>query len=440
MTATRQAEATPWTIARLAASALIVLAAEPLYLMFDIAVVGRLGASALAGLTVGGLVLATCSTQLTFLSYGTTARSARLFGAGDRRGAVVEGAQATWLAVGVGCVLAAALWVLAPFLLRGLAGDPGIVDSATSWLRIAAPGVPLILVTMAGNGWMRGVQSTRLPAVFVIIGFGVSGVLCPALVHGLFGAPRLGLEGSAVANVIGQTITGVLFLGALLREPGGRCGPKWSIIRAQLVLGRDLIVRSLGFQVCFLSAAAVASRFGVAAVAAHQTTLQVWGFLALVLDSLAVAAQSLVGAALGARDAGRARVVGRLVTRWSVVAATLMAVLLGLGASMLPRVFTTDADVLDAVVVPWWFLVGMLPVAGIVFALDGVLLGAGDAAYLRTATLASALLGFLPLIWASLVFSWGLAGIWTGLLAFMLARLVTLLLRMRSGAWARLGT
>jgi len=210
-------------------------------------------------------------------------------------------------------------------------------------------------------------------------------------------------------------------------------------MRAQLVLGRDLIVRSLSFQVCFVSAAAVAARFGAASVAAHQLVLQLWNFLALTLDSLAIAAQTLVGAALGAGNAHGAKGIARRVTVWSEIFALLLAAVFAAGVTVIPLLFTDDPQVLDRAHVIWWFFVAMIPVAGAVFALDGVLLGAGDAAFLRTATLVAALTGFLPLIWLSLIFDWGVAGIWSGLVAFMLLRLVAVLARAKSGRWARVG-
>ncbi|GAA1480485.1 MATE family efflux transporter [Gordonia sinesedis] len=440
-------------IGTLTVSALAVLIAPPLYLLLDLAVVGRLGGTELAALAVATLVLAVISTQLTFLSYGTTARSARRFGAGDRAGAIAEGVQASWIALVVGVTIVAAAWVLAPTVLGLLVGDsspaaPVVADDAVGWLRIAVFGVPMILASMAGNGWMRGVQDTRRPVVFVVAGLAIAAVLVVGLVHGIGFFPRLGLDGSAVANVIGQSVSGILFVAWLIRETlRGRQArsrwsllrPRWAVIGAQLRMARDLVVRSLSFQICFLSAAAVAARFGVADVAAHQLVLQLWEFMSLFLDSVAIAAQALVGAALGAGSVAVARTVARRVTVVSVIAAVAMAALFAAGASVLPRVFTTDQDVLDAIGVPWWFFVAMLPIAGVVFALDGVLLGSGDAAFLRTATLIAALAGFLPLIWLSLVFDWGLAGIWTGLVVFMLVRLVTVGWRMRSGRWARTG-
>jgi putative MATE family efflux protein len=213
-----------------------------------------------------------------------------------------------------------------------------------------------------------------------------------------------------------------------------------AVLRAQVVMGRDLLVRTMAFQVCFVSAAAVAARFGAAAVAAHQVVLQLWSFLALVLDSLAIAAQSLVGAALGAGQLAHAKSVAWRVTIFSTVAAAVLAAVFALGASVFPQLFTTDQSILDVISVPWWFLVAQLPVAGIVFALDGVLLGAGDARFMRNATLASALLGFLPLIWLSLAFGWGLVGIWSGLTTFMVLRLAFVGWRAWSGRWMVAGT
>ncbi len=421
-----------------------MLAAEPLYLLVDTAVVGRLGAVPLGALAVGAIVLAQVSTQLTFLSYGTTARAARLHGAGRRGEAVTEGVQATWLAGGLGIVLVVLAQLLAGPVTRVLAGEGEVAVRAEAWLRVAVLGIPFVLVTLAGNGWMRGVQDVVRPLRYVLAGNGLSALACPFLVHGVDGWERygiggwsgLGLVGSAWANVGAQVVAGGLFLAAFAGERGVGLRPDPARIWAQVVLGRDLVLRSLAFQACFLSAAAVAARSGAAAVAAHQVVLQLWVFTSLVLDSLAVAAQALVGAALGAGAVAGAQRVAWRVTRVSVGLAVVLAVGFAAVHSVLPRVFTPDAAVLAQVPHAWWFFVGVLPVAGVVFALDGVLLGAGDAAFLRTATLACALGGFLPLIWISELAGWGLTGIWAGLATFVVLRMVTVVVRTRSARWA----
>jgi putative MATE family efflux protein len=439
VTGSGQPQAGGRQIARLALPALGVLAAEPLYLLFDTAVVGRLGALSLAGLAIGGLILGMVGSQLTFLSYGTTARSARYFGADDRVSAVMEGVQATWLALGLGVLIVVVVEAAAVPLVSAIAGSADIADAALPWLRIAILGAPAVLVSLAGNGWLRGIQDTIRPLRYVVTGFGLSALLCPLLVYGWLGLPRLELAGSAVANLAGQWLAALLFGRALLAE---RVPLRLDrvVLRAQVVQGRDLVMRTLAFQACFVSAAAVAARFGAAAVAAHQVVLQLWSFLALVLDSLAIAAQALVGAALGAGDASLAKAVARRVTVWSVIAAGALAAVFAVGSSVLPKLFTDDGSVLAAIAVPWWFLIAQLPFAGIVFALDGVLLGAGDAAFMRTATVVSALVGFLPLIWLSLLYGWGLAGIWSGLTMFIVLRLIFVGWRAVSGRWAVTGT
>lgn len=422
-------------ILRLALPALGVLAANPLYLLLDTAVVGRLGTFELAALAAGTAIQSTVTTQLTFLSYGTTARSSRLFGAGKRDAAVAEGVQATWVALGVGLALAAAVWAFARQLALWLTGDAATSAEAAKWMRVAAFAIPLTLVAMAGNGWMRGVQNTRLPLRLTLAGVVPGAILLPILVG------RFGLVGSALANVTGVGITAALFLAVLAREHGrgSACSswaPDWSIIRQQLVLGRDLILRSLSFQVSLLAAAAVAGRFGVASLAAHQIMLQLWNFLTLVLDSLAIAAQTLTGAALGTGDVGRAKYVGVAVTRYSVGFSAALAAVFALLGRPIQSLFTQDEAVFAALHAPWWVMIAMIVTGGVVFALDGVLLGAGDAAFLRNLTIFAAIGGFLPLTLLSVRFGWGLTGIWVGQLAMVLIRLVGVTSRFRSMRWA----
>jgi putative MATE family efflux protein len=287
---------------------------------------------------------------------------------------------------------------------------------------------------MAGNGWMRGVQETARPLRYVLAGNGLSALLCPILVH----VAGWGLQGSAVANVTAQLISAAMFIRSLIVERVS-LKPWPAKMRAQLGLGRDLVLRSLAFQACFISATAVAAHTSTAAVGAHQVVLQLWVFLAMVLDSLAIAAQSLVGAALGAHDPSAARKVAWQVASYGLAFGGLLSVLFATLAGVLPRAFTNDPAVLAEVPHAWWFFVALQPICGVVFALDGVLLGAGDAAFMRNSTLLAGLAGFLPVIWAAWVFGWGLVGIWSGLAVFMVVRLVAVVSRTRSGRWAILG-
>jgi putative MATE family efflux protein len=430
----RSEVATARRIAQLALPALVVLAAEPLYVLVDTAVVGHLGRVPLAAVAVSGTVMSAAAWLGTLMAYGTTGRAARRFGAGDRTGAVSEGVQASWLALATGVLLVLLAQIFAGPVARALAGDPVTADAAAGWLRIAALGAPGLLLAAAGNGWMRGVQDTRRPLIFVLGANVLSAVLCPLLVYPV----GWGLTGSAVANVVAQTLSGTLFLIALVRETRD-LRPSLQIIVRQLVLGRDLFIRGAAFQACFLSATAVASRFGAAAVGAHQIALQLWFFSALALDAVAIAAQSLVGAALGAGDPVVARDVARRVAVAGALAGVAFALLAAAGARVVPGWFTADPEVRAQAAVVWPWFVGLMPFAGVVYALDGVLIGAGDVRFLRNITLVAALLGFLPAIWLAYALDLGLGGVWAGLALFILVRFATMVWRWRSARWAVLG-
>ncbi len=419
----------------LTGSAFAVLAAEPLYLLIDTAVVGHLGTTALAALGVGAALLSLITLAGTFLEYGTTARAARWFGAGRPAEAANEGMQATWLALALGAAAVVGGEIFAGPLTRALAGGSGTVaHEAEVWFRVAVLGVPGVLVVLAGNGWLRGVQDTRQPVVIVLVANALSAAASPLLVY----PGGLGLVGSAVANVGAQAVAGLLFLRALARSRSPR-RPAWPVMRAQVIMGRDLFLRSAAFEIAFLTAAAVAARMGAAQLGAHQIALQLWTFSALILDSFAIAAQSLVGAALGAGAvAGARRVAGR-VARYGLAGGLLFGLLVAVGGFLLPPLFTSSADVIHQAHVLWPWFAAMQPAAGVVFALDGVLLGAGDAAFMRTLTLIAALGAYVPLALAALHFGWGIGGVWAGLTAFVLVRLVGMLWRVRGNAWAVAG-
>ncbi len=422
-------------ILALTVPALGVLAAEPLYLLVDTAVVGHLGAVALGGLALGAVVLSLIVAPASFLEYGTTSRAARLHGAGRREAAMVEGVQATWLALAAGVVLLVAGELLAGRLVGALAGGTATVRAGgVTWLRVALIGLPGVLVTLAGNGWMRGVQDTRRPLVIVLGANVLSAGLSPLLVY----AAHLGLVGSAVANVCAQAVAMALFLRALLRA-GVPLRPQWSVIRRQLSVGRDLVLRTAVFQLNFLVAASVAARMGAAQIAAHQIAMQLWMFLALVLDAYAVAAQSLVGAALGAARQQEARKVAWRVTRLGTATGAAFAALLLAGWYVLPALFTGDPQVQAQAHVAWpWFVV-MQPMAGAVFALDGVLVGAGDVGFLRTITAVAGLGGYLPVTLLTAEFGWGLGGLWAGLTVFVVIRLIGMVWRAAGTRWAQEG-
>jgi putative MATE family efflux protein len=422
-------------ILSLAASAFVVMAAEPLFLLVDTAVVGHLGRTQLAGLGAAGTVMTLLALIGSSLEYGTTGRAARYFGAGLRDAAVNEGIQASWLALAIGAVAVIVGEIVAVPVTRLIVGSQGpVLTAAVQWLRIAILGLPGILLVVAGNGWLRGVQDTRTPVVIVVLANALSAVASPLLVYPL----GLGIRGSAIANVLAQCAGGGLCVWALHRERVPR-RPQWRVVRAQLVVSRDLVVRSAAFQASYMTAAGVAGRMGAAQLAAHQVGLQLWELVALLLDSFAIAAMSLIGASLGGGDIVAARVTAWRSTRYALLAGVVFAVVVGAGWWLIPQAFTSSHDVQHQAHLLWPWLVAMMPVGGVLFALDGVLLGAGDNRYIRTVTVVAAVLGYIPITLCALHFGWGIGGVWAGLASFIGLRLVGMVLRARGDRWLVVG-
>ncbi|HZS15759.1 MAG TPA: MATE family efflux transporter [Candidatus Dormibacteraeota bacterium] len=420
---------------RLAVPAMGALAAEPLYVLVDTAIVGHLGSRPLAGLAVGSTLLTTLLGLANFLEYGTTGTVARRHGAGRTAEALSAGVQATWLAVATGVVIMAVIEAVAdPAMALIGGGDAAVHAQAVQWVRIAALGVPFVCVTLAGQGWLRGLQDTMTPLVVVVVGNVVSAGLSAGLVYGV----HMGICGSAVANALAQTGSAAIFAWALQRR-GASWRPDWAVMRAELRTARDLSLRTVAFLVSWSTATAVAARMGGAVVAAHQVAIQLWGFLALVLDAMAIAAQAMVGAALGARDAARAAALTRRLIWWGLGSGCLFAVLLAAGFDAIPRWFTGDPAVVQAAHAAWPWFAGMMPLAGIVFALDGVFIGAGDVAFLRSVTLLAGFSAYVPLALLAYFLGWGLGGVWAGLAAFIGVRFLAAMLRTRSGRWTRAG-
>jgi putative MATE family efflux protein len=333
-----------------------------------------------------------------------------------------------------GLLVAVAMQFLAGPIAHTVAPhDPAVADGARIWLRIAACGVPGLMLATAGHGWLRGIQELKAPVRYTLAANGLSAVLCPILVYPL----GFGLAGSAVANVMAQAVGGFLFVRALVRRARS-LRPHGTLIRAQLVAGRDLLVRGAAFQACFLSATAIAARFGTPVLGAHQIALQLWLFAAFALDALAIAAQTLVGAALGGGDQAQARDLAWRIARMGLWCGLAFGAVVLAGIDVLPRVFTDDAAVVAQTRHAWFWFAAMQPLAGVVFAIDGILIGAGDLRYMRNLTIVAAL-GFLPALWLAYGLHAGLGGIWAGLTLFIVIRFVAGVGRLRGTNWAPVG-
>ncbi len=428
----------------LALPAVGTLIADPLMGLVDTAVVGRIGAAELGGLGLAVAVLSAVAWVFNFLVYGTTSSVARALGAGDTEGARRRVRAAVRAALVAGGTVGLVLWLAAPRLLGVLGAVDALVGPGADYLRVRALGVPFVMLTYVGHGAFRGASNTRTPLV-IAVGSNVLNAVLTVLLAGPFG-----IVGVAAATVIAEASAVIAFIillphagvprdGLLRRRRServddGATSGELAEMFTMLRVGRDLFLRTGGLTLGLLAVSAAAARLGVVTAAAHQVMFQIMMLGSFTLDGLAVAGQATVGTALGRGDRDEAAALGRATARLGAIGGALTAALLLASSRVVPRLLTDDAAVLEAVASAWWLLaVGHL-ITGVVFSLDGVLMGAEDYRYLRDTTVVAALVG--GTLAQGVASSGGtLLMLWGCVQVLMLVRFVALVTRLRGRHW-----
>jgi putative MATE family efflux protein len=411
--------ATDRRIVRLAIPALGSLAVEPLYVLVDTAIVGRLGTAQLGGLALAASVLSLVTAGCNFLTYGTTERVARRLGAGQGEAAADVGVQAVWLSVLVGVVVGPLIAIGASLLGRVLGGEGDVLDFAVTYLRISAAGIPFVVFALAAQGVLRGAADYRTPLVILFASNLVNTVLEVWFVFGL----DLGVPGSAWSTVIAQVGAGAAFAFVIRRQlaRAGERRPSWAGTAPLLTAGRHLLLRVGAMLAVFIGATAIAARIDEPTLAAHQIAASLFFLLALALDALAIPAQTLVADELGRATRAGAAELSKRTARLSVFVGAGLAVLVAAAAPLLPHVFTGDGAVASRATAALFWLAVLLVPGAIAFAYDGVLIGAADYRFLGLAALAY-LIAITPVGLAVLGLDLGIAGIWAGLTLWMVMR------------------
>jgi putative MATE family efflux protein len=421
----------------LAVPAFGALVAEPLFVMADSAIVGHLGTAQLAGLGVASTLLMTAVSVFVFLAYATTAAVARRVGAGDLQAAIRQGMDGIWLALLIGATVIAVVLPSAPALIGLFGTSDTAAPYATTYLRISSVGIPAMLIVLAATGVLRGLQNTRTPLYVAVSGFVANGALNVGLVYGA----DLGIAGSAWGTVIAQWGMAAVYLVVVVRgarRHGASLRPDAAGIRASAQAGAPLLVRTLSLRAILLIATAVAARLGDADIAAHQIILSLWSLLSFALDAIAIAGQAIIGRYLGADDPQGARAACRRMVQWGIAAGVVLGLLVILSRPLFLPLFTSDPTVKD-IALPALIMVALSqPICGVVFVLDGVLMGAGDGPYLAGAMVVT-LAVFVPVALLVPILGAGLTALWGAMTLMMAVRMLTLLLRARSGRWVVTG-
>ena len=418
---------------RLALPAMAALAADPLLSLVDTALVGRLGTEALAALGICTAIFTTVFFGFNFLTYGTTAAVARFRGGGDLAAAGRYAVQALWLAVGLGAATCAVLILAARPIVLAMGAQGDVVAPAMTYLQVRALGAIPLLVGQVGHGLFRGLKDTSTPLAVSLAVNVVNGILSWILIYPV----GLGVAGAAIGTVVAEVCAALTLLALASRRltvPSLRVDVR--AMRSVVAVSWDLFLRTSALLGGLLVTTAVAARMGTVVVAAHQIARELWTMLALVLDGFAIAGQALIATSLGAGDIARARADARTLVWWGLGTGTVIAVGYLALAGVLPRLFTSDPRVLAAVGQVWVIVALLQPVGGIVFVLDGVLMGAGDFRFLLVSTAAASLLALVPVAVLALTQGWGLRGVWAAMVAMLAVRLASTVWRLHHGGWA----
>ena len=409
------------------------LVAEPLFVMADSAIVGHLGTAQLAGFAVASALLTTAVSIFVFLAYATTAAVARRVGAGELGAAIRQGMDGVWLATLLGAAVIATVLPTAPYLMELFGASDTAAPYGVTYLRISTLGIPAMLIVLAATGVLRGLQDTKTPLYVAIAGFVANAALNAGLVYGA----DLGVAGSAWGTVLAQWGMAAAYLYVVVRgarRHGASLRPDAAGIRACAQAGAPLLVRTLSLRAILMIATAVAARLGDADIAAHQIILTLWNLLAFALDAIAIAGQTIIGRCLGAGDAQGARDVCRRMVQWGVACGAGFGLLVIIARPLFLPLFTSDPAVREAALPALIVVALSQPISGVVFVLDGVLMGAGDGPYLARAMLLT-LAVFIPVALLVPSLGGGLTALWGAMTLMMTVRMLTLWLRTRSGRW-----
>jgi len=408
----------------------------------DTMLVGHLGASALAAVSLATQWTFMAVTLFAAVSTGATALVARSVGAGDWDTANRTVRQSVLVGLVIGLAATALVQVFAEPAVALMGAEPEALAEGVTYLRIASIIFALSALMFVGNACLRGAGDTRTTMMVMAVVNVLNIAVAWTAINGPFGLPKLGVAGSALGAAVGRAAGGLLVIGILLK---GRSGLKldwrgWRldpelvrrVLRVGLPTGVERLVMRLGMMV-FMR---VIADLGTVALAAHAVALRAESLSFMPGFGFAVAGTTLVGQELGARDPRRAERSGYLTYR---IAASLMAVM-GVMFVLFPRpligLFTNDPAVVETAVIPLRIVGFVQPLLAAAMVFPGSLRGAGDTRFPMYVTGLSIWSIRVPAaLLLGLSLGMGLTGAWLGMALDLAVRGVVFFLRFRGGRW-----
>lgn len=421
----------------LAVPAFGALIAEPLYVLTDRAIVGRLGTPELAGLAIASAILLSAHAVLIFLAYGTTGLVGRLVGAGSPKRAAEQGIAGVWLSVGLGIVVSLAMWAGSDWLVGLFDPEPEVAELALTYLRISLLGFTALLMGMAATGYLRGAQDTVTPLVIVVVSAAANVGIELLLVFEL----DMGIAGAAWSTVIAQWGAAIAFAVAVARRAraaGATLRFVTAAARRYALVGAQMFVRTASLRGSFVLTTVFAAHIGTTEVASHEIGLQVWSFFSLALDAVAIAGQAMVAKELGASRPEVARAASVRMIGMSIQLSVVFGAAVVLLRAPIAAIFSTDPDVVSLAGFLLLFVAFSQPVNAAAFAFDGIFIGAGDLGFLAWA-MAGAAVGFSVVGGVVRLLDLGIGWVWAALVLFMCFRVAPQWVRFRGDAWLRTG-
>ncbi|MFP7696988.1 MATE family efflux transporter [Trueperella sp. LYQ143] len=428
-------------IRRLALPSLATLIVEPLLVAVDTTMVGWLGTNPLAGLALASTIVMTIVGVCVFLSFATTAATARAVGSNRHTQALRHGIDALWIAAVLGAAITTTLELAASPILSWFHPTAAVHTQALQYIQACAWGVPAMLIVYAATGTLRGFADTRTPLIGVTIAASVNVPLNALFIY-VF---HCGISGAGYGTAIAQSLMAFLLCRAIIRLRNLHA-PKLSLMPTGAGVLRSvraaipLIIRTLCLRGALMLHISAATALGTTALAANQIVMTVWNFSAFGLDAIATAAQILVGQNLGSGQYQRVHGILHRCMRYALRTGIILGIVLIGGSLVIPSIMTNDPAVSWLATRTMWVTSATLPIAALAFMLDGVLMGAGDTRPLAGYMLA-ALAVFTPiaLLFIGPARSWASAGLlwlWMGYaVVFMGIRALTMIYRVHGTQW-----